>query len=171
MVPSGLSGRASPSAIKLSNSSPIRQQQQRHQAPGMVLSGLPSPPARKKKITISDPMTTPPAKKKTRSSSTWNDDFGTTVGRAAFASLKDKARDMMVKGAEKRGLDWTGIVEGLKVRMRWNPIGGRLPSVGLCRLDVMDRDAGKSNFTEKALQLPLVPPPALLVAAPSERVP
>ncbi|CAB1104986.1 unnamed protein product [Ectocarpus sp. CCAP 1310/34] len=119
VVPSGLSGRSSPSAIRLSNSSPIRQQQQRQQAPGMVLSGLPSPSARKK-TTISDPKTTkPPAEKKARSSSTWNDDFGTTVGRAAFASLKNKARDMMVKGAEKRGLDWTGIVEGLKGAENW----------------------------------------------------
>ncbi|CAM9758694.1 unnamed protein product, partial [Ectocarpus fasciculatus] len=122
VVPSALSGRASPLAIKLGlhgTSSPVRRQQ----APGMVLSGLPSPPARKKKIPIPDPKSTtsPPAKKKTSSSSssTWNDDFGTTLGRAAFASLKDKARDMMVKGAEKRGLDWTGIVEGLKGAENW----------------------------------------------------
>lgn len=46
----------------------------------------------------------------------WEEDLPTTVGRVAFSSLKDKARDMMVKSAEKRGLDWTGIVEGLQVR-------------------------------------------------------
>lgn len=46
----------------------------------------------------------------------WEEDLPTTVGRAAFSSLKDKAREMMVKGAEKRGLDWTGIVESLQVR-------------------------------------------------------
>lgn len=46
----------------------------------------------------------------------WEEDLPTTVGRVAFSSLKDKAREMMVKGAEKRGLDWTGIVESLQVR-------------------------------------------------------
>lgn len=63
--------------------------------PSMVTTGLPSKNPRRKRP--------------------WEDDFATTLGKAAFTSLKDKARDMMVKGAEKRGLDWTGIVETLQV--------------------------------------------------------
>ena len=39
----------------------------------------------------------------------------TTFGEAVVASLKNKARDTMVKSAEKRGIDWTGIVEVLQV--------------------------------------------------------
>lgn len=61
----------------------------------MALSGLPSKSPRRKRP--------------------WEDDLVTTIGRAAFSSFKDKARDMMVKGAEKRGLDWTGVVNDLKV--------------------------------------------------------
>lgn len=75
--------------------------------PTMVLSGLPSPTSKKKILPAQPP----------KPKSQINDDFPTTVGRAAFASLKDKAREMMVKGAEKRGLDWTGIVERLQVRL------------------------------------------------------
>lgn len=83
--------------------------QRGQQAPQMVLSGLPTPtPASKKKLLPAQP----PKKPK---QSQINDDFPTTVGRAAFSSLKDKARELMVKGAEKRGLDWTGIVERLQV--------------------------------------------------------
>lgn len=66
-------------------------------SPSMVLTGLPAP------------------QKSSGERKPWDDDFPTTVGKAAFSSLKEKARDMMVKGAEKRGLDWTGIVETLKV--------------------------------------------------------
>lgn len=61
----------------------------------MALSGLPSKSPRRKRP--------------------WEDDLVTTIGKAAFSSFKDKARDMMVKGAEKRGLDWTGVVNNLKV--------------------------------------------------------
>ena len=72
----------------------------RHYASGhaatMVLAGLPSKTDRVK-------------------SRPWDEDFPTTVGKVAFASFKDKARDLMVKGAEKRGLDWTGIVQTLQV--------------------------------------------------------
>lgn len=67
-----------------------------YSAPKMVLTGLPSNKNRKRP---------------------WEEDFPTTLGKAAFSSLKEKARDMMVKGAEKRGLDWTGIVEALKVSL------------------------------------------------------
>ena len=66
------------------------------QAATMVLAGLPSKTERTK-------------------GRPWEEDFPTTVAKAAFASLKDKARYIMVKGAEKRGLDWTGIVEALQV--------------------------------------------------------
>lgn len=45
----------------------------------------------------------------------WQDDLAATVGKAVFSSFKDKARQMMVEGAEKRGLDWTGVVKALEV--------------------------------------------------------
>lgn len=67
----------------------------------------------------------------------WDEDFPTTVGKAAFAGLKEKARDIMVKGAEKRGLDWTGIVEALQVRFAccWSMVdtggGGGAAAVSL----------------------------------------
>lgn len=82
------------------------------QVPKMVLSGLPSPTTRKKLVSTDSADTETPKRKY---ESQINDDLPTTIGRAAFSSLKDKARDMMVKGAEKRGLDWTGIVERLQV--------------------------------------------------------
>lgn len=68
----------------------------------MVLAGLPTPKKEKGAVNQKRP---------------WDEDLPTTVAKAAFSSLKDKARDMMVKGAEKRGLDWTGIVESLKVTL------------------------------------------------------
>lgn len=79
----------------------------------MVLTGLSTP------------------KKNNDGKKTWDDDFQTTVGKAAFSSLKDKARDMMVKGAEKRGLDWTGIVETLKVS-GMSRVGTERHGVGGC---------------------------------------
>ncbi|CAM9184375.1 unnamed protein product [Discosporangium mesarthrocarpum] len=41
------------------------------------------------------------------------------VQSPAFEKLKEKARDMMVKGAEKRGLDWSGIVNSLEGAENW----------------------------------------------------
>lgn len=69
--------------------------------PTMVMTGLPQ---KKKKSKLPQPK-----------KMSWDEDLSTTVGKVLFLSLKDKARDMMVKGAEKRGLDWTGIVETLQV--------------------------------------------------------
>lgn len=90
MTPSALVARKPPSVARLAGSASSSLAS----TPTMVLAGLPSKKERK---------------------SPWEEDFPTTVGKAAFSSLKDKARDMMVKGAEKRGLDWTGIVESLQV--------------------------------------------------------
>ncbi|CAM9487325.1 unnamed protein product [Scytosiphon promiscuus] len=120
MVPSTVRGRASPTSARLGiQGSSAAQQRQRVQVPNMVLSGLPSPSTRRqKKDAISEAAPKTVAKK----ASTWNDDFPTTLGRAAFSSLKDKARDMMVKGAEKRGLDWTGIVERLQGAENWEKL-------------------------------------------------
>lgn len=112
VVPSALGGwvPGRDAQLGILRASSMSQQQ----APKMVLSGLPSPTTTRKKLISTDTCSdaTPPRKKY---ESQINDDFPTTVGRAAFSSLKDKARDMMVKGAEKRGLDWTGIVERLQV--------------------------------------------------------
>eukprot|EP00903_Cladosiphon_okamuranus_P020619 g18929.t1 len=85
--------------------SPSRQQE-----PRMGLSGLPFPDKAK---TTPDPM----------NFESWiNDNVPTTVGRAAFSSLKVKAKEMMVKGVEKRGVDWTGIVEQLKGAENWEKL-------------------------------------------------
>lgn len=109
VVPSALGGRVSTrhTGVGLLRASSSQQ------VPRMVLSGLPSPTTRKKLKTETSSSAAPQQRKKYESQI--NDDFPTTVGRAAFSSLKDKAREMMVKGAEKRGLDWTGIVERLQV--------------------------------------------------------
>lgn len=135
VVPSAVRGRASPASVRLGIQDGCAiQQRQRVQVPNMVLSGLPSPTTRRqKKDAISDQSPPKTAKK----ASTWNDDLPTTLGRAAFSSLKDKARDMMVKGAEKRGLDWTGIVERLQV-MR-NKVVVRRKRVTACWWWVMIR--------------------------------
>lgn len=110
LAPSALQVRPSTSAMR-SGVSPTSVSTTK--TPSMVLTGLPSPKKKKKQ-------------------QPWDEDFPTTVGKAAFASLKDKARDMMVKGAEKRGLDWTGIVETLQVDCLsvWAPVAPRfsLPS-------------------------------------------
>lgn len=116
VVPSALGGRVPARGTQLG----LLRASSSQQVPQMVLSGLPSPSARKKLLsTDTDPAAGETPKRKYESQI--NDDLPTTIGRAAFSSLKDKARDMMVKGAEKRGLDWTGIVERLQVcrRRRW----------------------------------------------------
>lgn len=79
-------------------------------SPGMVLAGLPTP--KKAKADAPAEEAQPSGNQSKRP---WEEDFPTTLGKAAFSRFKDTARDMMVKGAEKRGLDWTGIVETLKV--------------------------------------------------------
>lgn len=104
VVPSAVGGRVAARGAQLG----LLRASSSQQVPKMVLSGLPSPTRKKLISTDSTP-------KRKKSTSQINDDFPTTVGRAAFSSLKDKAREMMVKGAEKRGLDWTGIVERLQV--------------------------------------------------------
>lgn len=104
VAPRSLALRESPSVSRLGvDTSSTSEYTSRHasgRAPGqaatMVLAGLPSKTERVK-------------------GRPWDEDFPTTVGKVAFASLKDKARYIMVKGAEKRGLDWTGIVEALQV--------------------------------------------------------
>lgn len=106
VAPSALGGRVPARGAELG----LLRASSSQQVPQMVLSGLPSPTTRKKLVST-DSDTTP----KRKYESQINDDLPTTIGRAAFSSLKDKARDMMVKGAEKRGLDWTGIVERLQV--------------------------------------------------------
>ncbi|CAN0412562.1 unnamed protein product [Pylaiella littoralis] len=131
VAPSALGGWVAPRTapqpgrLRLDVSS-IQQQQE---LPTMVLSGLPTTKKNGRK-NLSKPLkqqqqqqqqqqrrqekTTP-----RRTARSWEDDFPTTVARAAFSSLKEKARNMMVKGAEKRGLDWTGIVESLQGAENW----------------------------------------------------
>lgn len=110
VAPSALGGRVPARGAELG----LLRASSSQQVPQMVLSGLPSPTTRKKLVVSTDSDTAESAPKR-KYESQINDDLPTTIGRAAFSSLKDKARDMMVKGAEKRGLDWTGIVERLQV--------------------------------------------------------
>ncbi|CAM9438603.1 unnamed protein product [Chrysoparadoxa australica] len=39
-----------------------------------------------------------------------------------YDAIREKARDMMVQGAEKRGLDWNGIVKKIELAMPWEEI-------------------------------------------------
>eukprot|EP00903_Cladosiphon_okamuranus_P020618 g18928.t1 len=117
VVPSTLGGRFSARGGELVL---LRASSSQQRVPRMVLSGLPSPTTRKKLSTTTDPEADATPKRKYESQI--NDDLPTTIGRAAFSSLKDKARDMMVKGAEKRGLDWTGIVERLQGAENWEKL-------------------------------------------------
>ena len=98
--PSALGGRVSARGGQLE----LLRASSKQQVPRMVLSGLPRPDTAETSL---DPM----------NFDAWINDnlLPTTLGRAAFSSVKDKAREMMVKGVEKRGVDWTGVVERLQV--------------------------------------------------------
>lgn len=131
VVPSAIGRPVSPRAapqlgrLRLGASS-IHHQQQQQVVPTMVLSGLPTSNSKKNRVPKLDEQQHQQQQQQQRKKKTapvtktksWEDDLPTTVARAAFSSLKDKARNMMIKGAEKRGLDWTGIVERLQVIKR-----------------------------------------------------
>eukprot|EP00904_Undaria_pinnatifida_P008355 jgi/Undpi1/464/HiC_scaffold_1.g00460.m1 len=108
IAPHSLGLRGTPSASRLGLSASSSGYPSGRQAARMVLAGL--------------PQGSKTDHQQQRVLRPWDEDFPTTVGKAAFAGLKEKARDIMVKGAEKRGLDWTGIVEALQGAENWEKL-------------------------------------------------